>query len=329
MASHVTLYESCNAVSKMGADKRRADRTSLHEGAQTNAHCGADQMQTVVVLCLIVSDIGWVARVPIIGFPAIFVALLLQLRVLWLVLQGRCQSTVYHYVIPVWIIGNLFWMLGEVPWNDSPQVQAALAAQTIPLSYADKVKILWYPRTLFAGSLIMVLTSMLLTTYYLVNLTTSATIRASPNLSHDLYLFPWLLADSTWVLANSIKLLGGPVILLSVTCAGLGLVAIGICGATLVRLTMRRPWQEPCMEAGFVAAEFMWVLGNVEWSVADALNADALLWVRAAIVGTMSCGLFVFCLRGYVCRDDEHVKGVTTLLKPSAVETHLPRVAHV
>merc|ERR1719265_2685237 len=130
----------------------------------------------------------------------------------------------------------------------------------------------------------MIFNSMVLTGFYIAQLAAGKQLQLRreirgaraivnvPTLTHrDLYVFPWLLSDSCWALANHSAAIGQPCRFLSAAGIALGVCALAVCGHELRRQVAMLPWHE----VNHIVAEFTWVLGNVVWFSADALELDS------------------------------------------------------
>lgn len=262
-----------------------------------------------VMVALFVMDIAWVARFPLVGIMASVGALYLQ----GLLVQGACQgtapNTIFHYVILVWTIGNISWMCSEYMWEDQ---EPAGMLKIIP-SVFDAGKSLWFPRMLWFSSMVLIVNSLALSIFYASQLASQQrrqvrrefrgerSVFSVPSIMyHDLYVFPWLLSDSCWVLANHSALLGEPSRLLSLCGILLGFCALAICGGEIQRQAPSLQWSE----VSHRAAEFLWVLGNVLWFLADALDVDNAS-TRCVVIVTFVVGLLLFVAGGLGIQKDQ------------------------
>eukprot|EP00929_Paragymnodinium_shiwhaense_P016343 TRINITY_DN124639_c0_g1_i1.p1 TRINITY_DN124639_c0_g1~~TRINITY_DN124639_c0_g1_i1.p1 ORF type:complete len:354 (+),score=71.88 TRINITY_DN124639_c0_g1_i1:115-1176(+) len=286
--AELTLEESQKVLST--DDVTNASSTALEPSA------AAKDREIAAVIAIFAMDIGWVNLMPSVGLPAILGAVALQGSVV--ADSAGCGSfeLVHNAVVFLWVLANAIWMMSEYIWDeDRPE---GFLANMPGLSHLDRSM---FPDILTISSVIMWATCFGLMLFYasaLNNANASRSRQMSVGQKYpsavplpiyrDLFILPWLLSDSCWILCNRCMALGRD--------AG-GLVTLGtvfgVISLVLLGDATRRYWLlAKHGEVGHCTAEFLWVAGNVGWFVVD-MRMEETAEIRYAFCGMFTLGLFL------------------------------------
>jgi len=285
------------------------------------------KLDTVVVLAASLMDVGWVLKMPLLGFAALLVSFCVQSCVVSSSFAAGGLHRAHSLALLCWIVGVAFWMGGELEWDDGA-----------PAGFLSNVWILadinpwWYGFVVGTSSLTLWVTfGALALFYYLrypvhckypqqtvgarklavlsVSPTYSASVRSSPSMSDaseaaelhsEAWTVPWLLMEACWTVCNFQmirKQLSAQWFWLGITA---GMVAIFLCVDTLAGMRAREEYQLLTLRF----AELFWLLGNVVWLLNDIITGDEALLGRAAAVGLFIIGIGCACA-GLVLKGDE------------------------
>lgn len=258
---------------------------------------GLSLVEGMALVSIFLMDIGWVSSAPSIALPTLVLALVFQAALCWRTAR-HCGFEMAHVLaLLAWIIGNGFWMCGELIWDSSKPKGILSSLDFIARAHADL-----YPPSLCICAVILWTTAAgLLLSYVFLSgaLTGGASLppgddeEGTPTTRHkeqhmlggalretqpqhlhrvplsvysNLFMLPWLIMDAVWVVCNYNMLVNK-----SVTCI-LTLVGV-VAGLVSLLLTFQSMAkfrqigrQSEAIQSG---AEGLWVLGNMVWFLSD------------------------------------------------------------
>jgi len=224
----------------------------------------AKDREVAAVIAIFAMDIGWVNLMPTLGLPAILGAVALQGAVV--ADSNGCGhfEFAHNAAIFMWVFANAMWMVSEYIWDeDRPE---GFLAYVPSLANLDRSL---FPDILNVASVIMWTTCISLMVFYVYALPIASKCRTHFALPlpiyRDLFILPWLVSDSCWILCNRAMALGKDPSQLVTLGTGFGILAL-----VLVADATRRYWVigKPT-EVAHCLAELLWVFGNVAWFVVD------------------------------------------------------------
>lgn len=259
-------------------------------------------LEHLLLLALVSHDLGWISFHPMLGLPAMLIALGLQTYIMLLHCKSRDFILANEVAVFFWIMGSEIWTFSEYMWDNG--IPAGILNEFEVLQAMD---VRWYPIAMIGSVSLMVCTCVaLLGTHLLRCYCARRAAMASegrallqcqneagsgpreicrcfpPHVYENLFLLPWIMSDTTWAFCNLLDTMNyempGSLMIFSTV---MGLTSIVI-QADLVR---RHIADHHGPDATICVAELLWVAGNLLWMVEDVVLPGDCQPAQLAAVG--------------------------------------------
>jgi hypothetical protein len=285
------MVELLNEHKSMGAIAKaeRCVWQSLESSRIPSKHEGASEAsspkESAAMIAVFAMDIGWVSLCPTVGLPATAFAMFLQASVVSDAIHAGGFELAHSLTVFMWVVGNAVWMCCEFLWDE--ERPEGVLANFPSLASLDRA---YFPDLLGVSSIITWITAFSLAGFY-ANQTLAAWPRRKfgleglgfPNfhrednafgvplhIYQDIFVLPWILSDSCWLVCNRRYALGLEPGLVSPIGLILGVAAVGLVTDALRRYAAVGRFREALQ----CSAELLWVGGNLAWFSADMRNEE-------------------------------------------------------
>eukprot|EP00929_Paragymnodinium_shiwhaense_P120334 TRINITY_DN92276_c0_g1_i1.p1 TRINITY_DN92276_c0_g1~~TRINITY_DN92276_c0_g1_i1.p1 ORF type:complete len:900 (+),score=136.14 TRINITY_DN92276_c0_g1_i1:151-2850(+) len=259
------------------------------------------QMMTcehLATMSLLVMDLAWVTRRPLLGLPTMVAGLWLQITLVRKSLPEKSVELATNVSMLIWLLGNLLWMAAEYIWDDDTP-----AGFLADISWVANLDRKWYAPCMFIALALQFLSVGTLLVYHVVRWVrwrlkrkraggqeeghedaslAAVQSRGSPDVPayaftqcltlkvyYELFMLPWIASDTGWEYANMVDAE------FKTDCSGLVLISAGVGFGAIAILgdSVRRQLSDNLYSyAVLTTVELCWVFGNLAWMLADSFD---------------------------------------------------------